>query len=129
MFNILELLGTVKGMVIGAALIGSVAFIGGWQVHSRFVAAKELRTLQAKLNIESELRSVAQTTNATMATNLETALKDKKIEYRFINREISNVVPQSTPSCSCALGSDFVRLWNRAARGGVPANTTIDVHD
>jgi len=113
-------------MVIGGALIGSVAFIGGWQVHSRFVAAKDLRELQAKVEIEANLRTEAETQAAMMSEDLNRALKDKRVVYRYINREIPNVVPQNP---DCRLGSDFIRVFNRAANGGVPPRSTRDTYD
>ncbi len=126
MGSILPFIGTLKGALIGGAAMLIVGITGGWSLHQVFVAAKHEKELQAKIDTEADLRKSAEETATKMSEDLDVALANVRVEYRYINREIPNVVPQSP---DCRLGPDFIRVFNRAANGGISSNAPAISYD
>jgi len=126
MGSILGFIGTLKGALIGGALIGIVSMGIGWRAHQILVAAKEAKTLQAKIDAKDKLLKIQIDISSTLLTNMSKALSNARNSNRDVLRRIPSVVPKNTPTCSCDLGPEFVGVFNRAALGGVSPDSSSD---
>ena len=126
--SIIKLASSIRGLAIIISATSLIGLFSGWRAHAVIVAARHEKELVAQINKERELRRTAEET----ASSLSKALLEHKqrviVKYRDIIKEVPTVVPDSS---TCDLGYDFVRLFNRAARGelsaSAPGNTVREV--
>jgi hypothetical protein len=115
------MIGSMRGVIIGAALASSVGFGTGWLVNGWRLGeqisqreAEDAKQEQQELLDALAERDANAARNEELSVQLAQAREDIRTEIRYIEREVPIVV-QDNPVCR--LGSDAVSLLNAAATG------------
>lgn len=116
------MIGSIRGAIIGAALASSVGFgtgwfVNGWRLGEQIAAERERDAKQEQTELLEVIaeRDAVVTLNEELSRDLAAASENIRIETRYIEREIPNVV-ENNPVCN--LGPDALQLLNHSAAGG-----------
>jgi hypothetical protein len=115
------MIGSMRGVILGAALASSVGFGTGWLVNGWRLGeqisqreAEDAKQEQQELLDALAERDANAARNEELSVQLAQAREDIRTEIRLIEREVPNVVEDDRV---CDLSPAAVQLWNIAATG------------